>query len=148
MIRKYGLEEIGEEILASKGTYVICVDIDDMIGINEKHSYAGGDAAIAETAARIGKSIDSEMNYYRIGADSFVVLTKSNDLPKAEKVAQSIIDLADSELTWSGGTFRFTLTMGITRIPLDLKDAKETLDQAEKAMIAAKNEGRNCYKVL
>lgn len=148
MVKKYDLTEIGEQILASKGTYVICVDIDGMDAINDKIGYAAGDAAIAESAARIGRSVAEGMPYYRIGGDSFAVLTQSPDVQVAEKVAQQILSYAKDDVAWGGGTFRYTLSMGIAKVPLDIKDAEETLKRSEEAMVKAKREGKNCYKVV
>ena len=148
MVKKYDLAEISEQILASKGTYVICVDIDQMLAINDEIGYAAGDAAIAETAARIGRSIGEGMQYYRIGGDSFAVLTQSQDMKVAETIAQTIISFAEDDVSWSGGTFRFSLSMGIAKIPLTIKNAEDTLLRSEEAMISAKHHGRNCYKVM
>ena len=148
MIKRYDLTEISEKILASKGTYIICADIDHLMVINEQRGYDAGDAAIAETAARIGRSIQKGIDYFRIGADHFVVLTKSTESADAEEIAKKIISYSDNEVAWSGVPFKFSVSMGIVKIPLDISDANETIEKSENAMIEAKREDRNNYKVI
>ena len=148
MIKKYDLTEISEKILASKGTCVICADIDHLMAINKEIGHAAGDAAIADAATRIGKSVQAGMDYYRIGGDHFVVLTNSQDLSVAENIAKKIISHSDDDVSWSGGAFKFSVSMGIIKVPLENKDAKDTIERVEHAMLAAKEEGRNSYKVM
>ena len=147
-VKSYDLTSISEKILASKGTYIICADIDHLMTINEQLGHAAGDAAIAETAARIDASVEPGMDYVRAGGDHFVILTGSKDIAVSEGIAERIIALAEQDVVWSGGTFRFSVSMGIVRIPTDIQDAKETIERSERAMIAAKQACRNSYKVM
>ncbi len=148
MIKRYDLTEISEKILASKGTYIICADIDHLMAINEQRGHDAGDAAIAETAARIGRSIQNGTDFFRIGADHFVILTKNTDSAFAEEIAKKIIACSDNDVVWNGNPFKFSISMGIVKIPSDISDAKETIEKSENAMIEAKREGRNSYKVM
>ena len=144
----YDLTEISRKILDAKGTYIICADVDHLLLINERMGFAAGDAAIAETAARIGKNIQDTMAYFRIGADHFVILTGSGEPSEAENIAKSIISYSDDNVSWSGGTFKFSVSMGIVKVPQDVQNAKTTIEAAENAMLATKKEGRNSYKVV
>jgi len=144
----YDLTEISRKVLDARGSYIICADIDGLMRINEQMGFAAGDAAIAETATRIGKSIQDTMAYFRIGADHFVILTGSKEPSAAENIAQSIISYSDDDVSWSGGTFKFSVSMGIVKIPQDVRSAKETIEAAESATLATKKEGWNSYKVV
>lgn len=148
VIKRYDLTDISEKILASKGSYIICADIDHLMDINEHKGRDAGDAAIAETSARISRSIHSGMDYFRIGADHFVILTRSGDPALAEGIAGKIISQAGEDVIWSGKPFTFSVTMGLVKIPMDISDAKEAIERSEAAMFEAKREGRNCYKVM
>lgn len=144
----YDLAQISEDILASKGSYVINADIDQMTAINETWGRAAGDAALAETAARINRSGGDGIKSYRIGADHFIILTQSSVLHKAETIAQKIISYADEPVEYSGGTFKFSVSMGIIKIPGDISEARKILERSTEAMLIAKKQGRNCYQVL
>ena len=147
MTRRYDLTEISERILAAKGTYIICADIDHMLKINEDFDTSAGDAAIAETAARIGRSIPAGASYFRIGADHFVILTGSAEPSVAEDIAKRIIAFSGDEVAWRGGMFKFSVSMGIVKIPSDTQNAKETIETAERLMLATKTERRGGYKL-
>lgn len=148
MAKRYDLTEISEKILASKGTYIICADIDHLMAINEQRGRDAGDAAIAETAARISRSVQNGTDFFRIGADHFVILTQSTDSVMAEETAKKIISCSEDDVVWAGEPFKFSISMGIVKIPSDSSDAKETIEKSENAMIEAKKEGRNSYKVI
>jgi len=148
MTKSYNLTEISRKILASKDTYIICADIDHLMEINRKMRTPAGDAAIAEAAARIGRSVQDGMDYFRIGANRFVILTGSTDPAVAEEIAKKIISYAKNNVVWGGDAFRFTISMGIVKIPLHISDAKEIIKKSEDAMIKAKSEGRNTYRVM
>ena len=148
MIKKYDLTEISEKILASKGTYIICADIDHLLDINTQKGNAAGDIVIAETAARISRSVQADMDYFRVGGDHFVILTKNADPSAAEEIAGKIISFAGDEIPWSGGSLKFSVSMGIIRIPSDASNAKESIEKSEAVMAEAKREGRNRYKII
>ena len=145
MIHKYDLTEISRKILAVKGTYILNVDIDGMELINRTHGHDMGDVALAQTAARIEKSIDEKMDFFRIGGDAFVVLTNSDDFACAEAVAKKMIAFAGDEVGKDGKTFTFTLSVGIAKIPIDDDDAQTALAQSDAALMEAKLSGKNTY---
>jgi len=146
MTQKYDLTEISEKILNSKGTYIICTDIDHLSLINEKLGRSAGDAAIAETSARISKSIGDGMDYFRIGGDSFVILTGKDGLEVPESIAHKIISYSENDVVWSGGSFKFSISMGIIKIPEDISNAKVAIDMSDAVMLDSKKQGRNTYK--
>ena len=145
-MKKYDISEVSAKILAAKGTYIIRTDIDCMMKINEI-SHEAGDAALAETAARIEKHLPAGGVFFRTGGDEFVILTGSADLADAERVAAGIVSHAGEDVAWKGGTFRFTLSLGISQIPADTADAQVALARADEAMIEAKHKGRNTFAV-
>ena len=148
MIRKYDITELSEKILAAKGTYIIHADIDHLLHINNNLGRDAGDIAIAESAARFERSIGASAAFFRIGADEFVILTGSTNLAEAERVAQSILSYANDELPWKNGTFKFSLSLGISLIPINCTDALAALAKSDAAMYEAKRNGRNGFVVM
>lgn len=147
-IPKYDLSELSKRILDAKGTYILDVDIDYLVGINEELGWGAGDAAIAETAARIRKSIPPETAFFRIAADEFIVITGTKELEAAEEIAQKILSYSDDPVTWNDITFSFSVSVGIAKIPDDINELKPALELVREAMFQAKVESRNSYKVL
>jgi len=147
MIRWYDTAELGAKILAAKGTYIINVDVDGLLPINENMGHDTGDIVIAETAARIERSIGDGAVFFRIGGDQFAVLTGSVLLAEAERIAKGILSYADDEIAWKNGMLKFSLSLGICKIPEALDDAQAAIAQSDEALYEAKRKGRNTYVV-
>lgn len=141
----YNVDELSARILSARGTYFLIVDIDHMMSINDNFSHEAGDAAIAATMSRLERSISPGMLMMRIGGEEFGVITGSRDANVAEDIAKNIISFSNEEVKWSGGSFRFTLSVGIVLIPEDSEDADQTKKAAHEAMHKAKENGRNTY---
>jgi len=141
----YNFNELSAGLLSSRGTYFLLVDIDHMMAINDNLSHEAGDAAIATSMSRIERSIKPNMLMMRIGGEEFGVITGSNDSNVAEEIAKNIISFADEEVKWSGDPFKFTLSVGIGRIPEDSEDAEHAIKTADEALYKAKGNGRNTY---
>jgi len=147
-IPKYDLSELSKRILNAKGTYILDVDIDYLVEINEKLGWGAGDTAIAETAARIRRSIPPETAFFRIAADEFIVITGTRELKSAEEIAQKILSYSGDPVTWNETTFAFSVTVGIAKVPDDINELKPAVELVREAMFQAKGESRNSYKVL
>ena len=148
MEKRYDLSEIMDCVQKAKGTYSMNIDIDYFDNINKTYSHNAGDMVIAETSARIGRSIAEGMKYYRIGGDQFVVLTGSDDLSAAETIAKKMLSYSETPIEFEGRTIKFTVSMGIIKIPADTMDAEQVMRDSNEAMMRAKSEGRNCYKII
>lgn len=148
MTRIFDQTEISAKIMAAKGTYIISADIDHLKQINDTLGHDAGDVALAETAARIEKSIGENAEFYRIGGDWFVILTGSASLEDAERIAKGILSFSGDEVKSGGSTFRFSLSLGIIRVPADIRDARTAIEQSDAAMVEAKRNGRSTYYVV
>ncbi|NLJ69273.1 MAG: helix-turn-helix domain-containing protein [Firmicutes bacterium] len=147
-VPKYDLSELSKRILNAKGTYILDVDIDYLMRINDELGWGAGDVAIAETAARIRKSIPPETAFFRIAADEFIVITGLDELQAAKDIAQKIVSYADDQVNWNDTTFAFSVSVGIARVPEDINELKPALDLAREAMFQAKEDSRNSYRAL
>ena len=147
-IPKYDLTELSQRIVAAKGTYILDVDIDNLMRINEELGRGAGDVAIAETAARIERSVSPGTAFFRISADEFIVITEREDLASAEAIAQKILSHSDDPVTWNDTTFTFSVSVGIAKIPTDIKESTPAVELVQEAMYQAKQTDRNTYKVI
>ena len=141
----YNMEELSAGVLSARGTYFLLIDIDNMKTINDTISHEAGDAAIATTASRIERSIKPGMLMMRIGGEEFGVITGLQDSTAAEEIARTIVSFADEEVKWSGGSFKFTLSIGIGRIPEESENIEQAIKTADEAMYKAKTGGKNTY---
>jgi len=79
--------------------YFVCSDINSLIPINEI-SYKAGDLAILESMQRMDKAAGEDDIIFRIGGDEFCMLTASEDVEYAERIANKIRE-------WNGETFLY-----------------------------------------
>jgi len=126
--RSVDVSALYEELKSLGGSFVLCTDIVDLRGINEKIGYAGGDLAIAETAKRIDKAIGKEQLMFRIGRDEFAVITKSTRVEDAVKLAETITADNGHALQLEGKTFPLSLRIAVNKIPSGPLSYRELLD--------------------
>jgi AraC family transcriptional regulator len=146
--KRYDRSQLHEKILSSKGTFILMIDADHLMQINEKYGHPAGDAAIAAIASRIERALEPGMLFFRTGGDEFTALTFSRDLALCEAVAQKILSFADEDIPYPGGSYRITLSAGVALIPDDLSDPDIAIERADAAMLEAKHAGRGTYRVL
>jgi len=126
--RSVDVSALYEELKKLGGTVVLCTDIVDLRGINERYGYAAGDLAIAEAAKRIDKVIGKDMLMFRIGRDEFAVITKLNDVQDAVKLAEKITAANQQALTLGSKVFPLSLRIAINTIPQGPLSYKELLE--------------------
>lgn len=67
------------------------------------------------------------------------------NIDAAQIVAERVRNkLADHPLSTPGGSLAFTVSIGVTVVPEEEKDFKDSLNRADAALYQAKMNGRNC----
>ena len=83
----------------------------------------------------------------RLGGDEFVVLLEQIDSPSdAARVAQDVIDSLNKPFQLDSAEIFIDSSIGISLYPDDGKDATQWVKNADAAMYAAKDSGRNTYR--
>ncbi len=124
---------------------LVMIDIDHFKKVNDTYGHAIGDDALVAVAQSIQASIRSNDFAYRFGGEEFVVLLtdcrSGNALDAVERSRKSIEDL---EIPVPGGILQITASFGVAihQHPAN-GSIDELLEQADKLLYQAKNEGRN-----
>jgi len=121
---------------------VVYFDIDNFKSINDTYGHAAGDtvlSTIAELAASVLRQHDQ---IARWGGEEFVALLPDCDLEEASDIAERIrTSIAEHEFQIFD--HRVTVSLGVAE-----RSEQESLDQmlyqADTALYAAKNSGKNC----
>jgi diguanylate cyclase (GGDEF)-like protein/PAS domain S-box-containing protein len=127
---------------------LLYLDIDRFKSINDNLGHQIGDAVIRAFAARLQLCLRQEDLLARLGGDEFVVVLQ--EVPRAEDaatVARKIVEAMHLPLPLGDTTLSISTSIGVAfaRSP---RDAGSLVALADRALYAAKEAGRNGWKLL
>lgn len=126
---------------------VLFIDLDFFKNFNDSLGHDAGDDVLREAAARLKDAIRQDDLVARFGGDEFVVLITRLEAQHAGHVAltvaEGIIEALIKPIDVAGTRHTMPASVGIALYPQDGSDAGELLKNADTAMYAAKQAGRN-----
>jgi diguanylate cyclase (GGDEF)-like protein len=125
------------------------VDLDHFKSINDQHGHLAGDDCLRWAARRIGRALrPHDALLARFGGEEFVVVLPNHDLHDAVAVAEGVRRaLVDEPCESQGLRLRISASIGVHTIAPDaIDDIDDALDTADKALYAAKANGRDCVR--
>ena len=119
------------------------LDLDHFKAVNDDLGHPGGDAALVETAARLGRRVRREDFLGRIGGEELMVLLPDTSPQDAARVAEDLrAVISDTPLLLDGISRRLTASAGwATWRPGET--AEQLVRRADEALYRAKAEGRD-----
>lgn len=122
------------------------LDLDRFKEINDTLGHDMGDLLLKETATRLLTCVRNDDTVARMGGDEFtVILTNLENQLSAERIAQDILDKLSEPFHLGAEVVYITTSIGISVYPLDGSEVDVLLKNADQAMYAAKEQGRNRY---
>lgn len=126
---------------------LLFIDLDRFKEINDSLGHAVGDSLLVEAAQRINDCVRSVDMVARLGGDEFtVVLSDLIDANSIDRVTENILSKLSEPFKLKDGLVYISASIGITLYPTDAADIDTLLKNADQAMYAAKNLGRNRYQ--
>ncbi|MEZ0469938.1 sensor domain-containing diguanylate cyclase [Luteimonas salinilitoris] len=128
---------------------LLMIDLDHFKTINDRHGHLVGDECLRWAAHRIGKALRShEALLARFGGEEFVVALPAQDLPAAVAVAEEVRQaLVQATCEVQGHAIRISASIGVHTINAEaLDDIDNALEVADRALYAAKANGRDCIR--
>ena len=116
------------------------VDIDHFKNINDEYGHSAGDQVLQGIAETLRKTARRSDFVCRYGGEEFCIVLPQIDLEEAVQAAERF-RLALNAETFGG--VRVTASFGVSARCLGASHPQELLDQADKALLAAKRSGRN-----
>ncbi len=128
---------------------VLILDIDNFKLINDTYGHHGGDAALVKIAETFREKTRQSDFASRYGGEEFVLILPETDQESAVQVAKKI---HDSIRSCSFGTtarpFNLTVSIGVSSTSArNYRDWREMLDDADRALYAAKNSGKDRVEI-
>ncbi|MBW7055788.1 diguanylate cyclase [Paracoccus bogoriensis] len=156
--RRYALPRLSEiardAIMRDRPFSILVMDLDHFKSINDRFGHAAGDAVLVAVSQRITDALGAEGMAARMGGEEFLAVLCSCDGPAAEAIAERLRrDVQDRPIALpslsGGGQAQVTVSIGVAtarhsdRYDWPERLARETLERADRALLAAKAAGRN-----
>ncbi len=149
MYNRRGLFEMGQREINRARRYshplsALMLDIDHFKQINDVYSHAAGDQVL-RTLGQICRSQLREVDILgRFGGEEFAILLPETDGESAYHAAERLRQwVARTPVVTEKGIISITISIGVACATEELSDLAILLDQADTAMYAAKEAGRN-----
>ena len=125
---------------------IFFIDLDNFKNINDSLGHATGDIVLKNIAKRLKNSIRATDIASRLGGDEFTIIITEFNIDSLSIIANKIINNIQKEMVIDKNKFYITSSIGISLYPQDGLDANILLRNADAAMYAAKDDGKNKYK--
>jgi len=131
---------------SGKQLAVLFVDLDRFKEINDTLGHAVGDGVLVNVSKLLKTAVREVDTVARLGGDEFVILLDTIDDPQhVIAIVQKLHDRFQHAMQIDGHELLVHASMGVGIFPRDGKDADELIQNADRAMYSAKNQGRNTF---
>jgi diguanylate cyclase (GGDEF)-like protein/PAS domain S-box-containing protein len=146
MLRDRLLQEVEKSVRRNEQMALLFIDLDHFKEVNDTLGHQVGDQLLIEAGRRIESCVRSSDTVARQGGDEFTVVLPTHDNPaRAQEVAERIIAALRQPFELGKDRAFITGSVGITVCPDDSTDADVLLANADRALYAAKDGGRNRF---
>ncbi|WP_432472923.1 EAL domain-containing protein [Amphritea sp. HPY] len=146
--RRMFLDRLSQEIKlttrADQSLALLFLDLDRFKEINDTMGHAQGDLLLQEAANRLKKLMRSSDTVARLGGDEFtVILPQIDSSHQVERVVDKMLTVLAEPITLDQQQVYVTASIGVTLYPQDGDSSDQLIQNADQAMYAAKERGRN-----
>ena len=121
---------------------LVLFDLDRFKSINDTHGHDKGDEVLAAVAAATSDTLRESDFVGRLGGEEFIAVLPATDRDGAVKAAENL-RVAIAAIDVAGVTQPISASFGVAVMPDDAGEPSVLLRQADRALYAAKNAGRN-----
>lgn len=127
---------------------LLLVDLDHFKEVNDTLGHAAGDQLLVEAARRLVSCVRESDTVARLGGDEFaIILSEMSVESEAEHIAQRAVRLLAEPYYLDAGTTHVSGCIGIALYPQHGVDCDQLLRNADIALYAAKEGGRDTYRI-
>lgn len=149
--RALGMDRLSQALAMARRTAALAalvfVDLDGFKGINDTHGHQAGDRVLREVAGRLSACVRETDTVARFGGDEFLlVLTAMTDKAAVAAVVEKALKSLSRSFAVNGRVTPLGASIGVALYPGDGETPEELLRRADRAMYAAKGDGKNTYR--
>jgi diguanylate cyclase (GGDEF)-like protein len=139
-----GRREVNRAQRFARPFSILFMDIDHFKDVNDRYGHAVGDQVLRDLAEYCQRNLREVDIFAKYGGEEFVVLLPETDTSEAVLIAERLREKIKSEpIATSAGSLSITVSFGVASYHSALHDFDTLLDQADNAMYAAKQAGRD-----
>jgi diguanylate cyclase (GGDEF)-like protein/PAS domain S-box-containing protein len=139
---------LANAVRRKKEIAVLMLDLDRFKKVNDTLGHSVGDRLLKAVAERLPGLLRKSDTIARLGGDEFMVLLPEISSPgSAGRVARRILRAFKQPYDLKDRKISITASIGIASYPRDGEDVESLTKNADIAMYAAKESGRNTYKL-
>jgi diguanylate cyclase (GGDEF)-like protein/PAS domain S-box-containing protein len=143
-----GVIELERSLRYHKKMSAVMIDIDHFKKVNDTYGHIAGDHFLKEIAGLLKRSLRSMDILGRYGGEEFAIIMPETSLEEAQKAAERMRILVEGKQIFiEQAPVGVTASFGVTALNPDTKDLQVLLEQADRAMYAAKQAGRNRVEI-
>ncbi len=125
-----------------RGAVLLYLDLYHFMRVNESLGIGGGDAVLAQVAARLTGAFVDTGAVARLGEDKFAILVEGvGDDDAANAYATTAVAALEAPFALNGEEVHVSCVVGACRHPVGAQSASELMRNAESAMAEAKRVG-------
>jgi diguanylate cyclase (GGDEF)-like protein/PAS domain S-box-containing protein len=123
---------------------LLYIDLDRFKEVNDALGHEMGDMLLKEAAHRMLSCVRESDTVARLGGDEFtIILGELDDAGSVGRITQDILERLSSPFGLGDAVIHISASIGVAFYPDDAQDTAMLLRNADKAMYAAKRDGRN-----
>ncbi|MFQ3631756.1 diguanylate cyclase [Roseiflexus sp.] len=129
---------------------VIIVDLDDFKRINDVYGHPIGDRVLQTVSHTFRRVLRSEDLLARYGGEEIIILLPDTDHKGAVRVVERLrLMLEQTSVATNQGPVRVTASAGVAVLtdPYDIADVETLIEQADQALLRAKQAGKNRVEI-
>lgn len=125
---------------------VMMIDLDRFKEVNDTLGHDFGDLLLQDAAKRLSSCVRETDTVARLGGDEFLVILGNIGDPSAlERIARNILQQLTEPFLLRDNRAFVSASIGITLYPTDAMTLEALMKNADQAMYAAKEKGRNRF---
>lgn len=143
---KYASEILNNSSLGKKNHAIIFIDLDGFKSINDTLGHDYGDLLLQAVSDQLSSFMGEGDILARNGGDEFVILKNNyQGINELEKFLETLVSIAVHPFVLNEETVHITLSAGAALFPQNGLSLTELMKNADIAMYASKNTGKNSY---
>lgn len=126
---------------------VVMMDLDHFKEVNDAHGHAAGDTTLSSVVKCVTQYLRPYDKVFRYGGEEFLLCLHNVSLESAYEFIEGLRKgLTSLDIVVDSKSFRITASFGINLLD-PYASVEQSIDRADKAVLAAKASGGNCTKI-